>query len=260
MPYLKIATWNVNSLRVRLQHVLDWLFVNQPDILALQEIKVLDTHFPHDAFQGTGYHVYASCQRAYNGVALLCKQEAAQFVKDLPAFEDSQRRLLAATIQDYRIINVYVPNGYQVGSEKYLYKLNWLHAFANFLEAELKMHSNVIVLGDFNIAPADIDVHNPTLLEGKVLCSEAERHAFSVLLSKGLKDSFRELYPFESGFTWWDYRLYAFKRKMGLRIDHILTSFDTLKNVRKCHVDTQPRSLDRPSDHAPLVAEIEIIS
>lgn len=254
LPF-KIATWNVNSLRVRLPHVLAWLEKVKPDMLALQELKMPDEDFPHDAIREAGYVAAVSGQKTYNGVAILSRTESKDKITDFSGFEDHQRRVLAVTIGDIRVINLYVPNGESVGSEKYQYKLNWLSQLDVFLRNELKKHPKMIVLGDFNIAPAEIDVHDPKAWEGNVLFSVPERKAFQTVLEIGLVDCFRQLSPTEPGYTWWDYRLNAFKRKMGLRIDHILASTALLSSCQTCYVDTTQRALERPSDHAPVVAE-----
>lgn len=255
MTTLKIATWNVNSLRVRLPHVLTWMKDVQPDVVALQELKLPDEEFPFDAFTEIGYQAICSGQKTYNGVAILSRTQATDCVKDFPTFDDHQRRVLAVTIDDVRILNVYVPNGQFVGSEKYDYKLHWLKNFDLFLKSELKTYPKMIILGDFNIAPEEIDVHDPKLWDGKVLFSEPERKAFRETLQVGFKDCFRALSPEAQEFTWWDYRLNAFKRKMGLRIDHILASTALFPSCQTCYIDPAPRKWERPSDHAPVIAE-----
>lgn len=254
----RIATWNVNSLRVRLPHVLDWLTAVQPDVLALQEIKLSDPDFPIDAVNAAGYTVVFSGQRTYNGVAVLSKKEGAEIIKDIPGLDDPQRRVLGVTIDGIRILNLYVPNGERVDSEKYRYKLNWLEKLELFLKAELKKHQKIIVLGDFNIAPADIDVHDPKRWQGQVLCSEPERAALQGILTAGFTDCFRLKTPLEQAFSWWDYRLNAFNRNWGLRIDLILASSALAGSCSRCYIDKTPRALERPSDHAPVVAEFEV--
>jgi exodeoxyribonuclease-3 len=255
---MKIATWNVNSLRVRLPHVLDWIGAHQPDVLALQEIKMPTEDFPADAFQAIGYHTIASGQRAYNGVAVISRMPMSDEVTDFPSFDDHHRRVLAVTIQDVRVLNLYVPNGQSVGSEKYEYKLEWLKNLDLFLKEEVKRFPNMVILGDFNIAPEDIDVHDPQRWENSVLFSKPERKAFTDILHVGFEDCFRKLSPDAPGFTWWDYRLNAFKRKMGLRIDHILATKVLSAACKKCEVDTAPRAWERPSDHAPVMAEFQL--
>ncbi len=255
MSSFKIATWNVNSLRVRLPHVLTWIADVQPDVLALQEIKMPDDDFPLAEIQAAGYHVVVSGQRTYNGVAILSKNTASDAIKDIPELDDHQRRVLAVTIGDTRILNIYVPNGESLSSEKYLYKLNWLHKLDLFLKNELKKFPKMLVLGDFNIAPKPIDVYDPDQWEGSVLYSDKERQAFQDMLQVGFKDCFREMMPTEQAYSWWDYRMNAFKRNMGLRIDHILASTELSAQCVKCYIDKIPRSWERPSDHAPVVAE-----
>lgn len=255
MSTFKIATWNVNSLRVRLPHVLTWLKEHQPDVLALQETKLPDADFPVDALTTADYTVIFSGQRTYNGVALLSRQKPKDIVTDIPGFSDEQRRVLGATVGDVRIFNLYVPNGQSVGSDKFQYKLNWLQALTHYITAQMAIYPKLILLGDFNIAPETIDVHDPKLWEGQVLFSQPERRAFQALLSLGLVDCFRHLSPNEQQFSWWDYRLNAFKRKMGLRIDHILAS--KALHPSECVIDSAPRSWERPSDHAPVSAVFE---
>ena len=254
---LKIATWNVNSLRVRLPHVLDWLASAQPDILALQETKTPDADFSIEEIQQAGYHVVFSGQRTYNGMAVISREVGKDIITDLPGMNDPQRRVLALTIGQYRIINLYVPNGESVGSEKYLYKLEWLSKLEAFLKEELKNHPNIIILGDFNIAPEDRDVHDPAEWIGKVLCSDLEREALQRIIQLGFSDCFRLTEQVEKSFSWWDYRMNAFKRNRGLRIDHILTSAPLTKKCKNCSIDKGPRGLERPSDHTPVIAEFD---
>jgi len=251
---LSIATWNVNSLRVRLPQVLDWLAAHQPDVLALQETKLNDPEFPVEALAMAGYQVVYAGQKTYNGVAILAREPLQEVVTDLPGLDDSQRRVLAATVGEVRVLNLYVPNGQAVGSDKYRYKLDWLDHLHGFLGEELQRHPQLVVLGDFNIAPEDRDVHDPTLWAGKVLCSEPERAAFRRLLETGLVDTFRQFEQPAETFSWWDYRAAGFRRNRGLRIDHILASQGLAARCRSCTVDRAPRKLERPSDHAPVVA------
>lgn len=252
---MKIATWNVNSLRVRLPHVLDWLAAEQPDVLALQETKLTDEQFPTNDIESAGYQCVFSGQKTYNGVAVLARHALHDAVTDLPAFDDPQRRLLAVTCNGIRVVDVYVPNGSEVGSEKYAYKLEWLERLTDLLADELRRHKRLVVLGDFNIAPEDRDVHDPEAWRGKVLCSDAERTAFARLVDLGLCDSFRRLSPETGEFSWWDYRMNGFRRNLGLRIDHILTSAAMERDLTGCRIDKGPRALERPSDHAPVLAE-----
>lgn len=258
MKTFKIATWNVNSLRVRLPHVLEWLGSENPDVLALQETKMPDDVFPFEQIQEAGYQVVFSGQKTYNGMAVLSKQVGSGVVKDIPELEDHQRRVLAVTIGDVRVLNLYVPNGESVVSEKYQYKLNWLDKLKKFLQHELQQHEHMIVLGDFNIAPESRDVYDPKAWEGQVLFSEPERAEFQSLLQMGLKDCFRLYEQTEKSFSWWDYRLNAFKRNMGLRIDHILASGKMAQNCVRCVIDKAPRGWERPSDHTPVMAEFTL--
>lgn len=258
MHRVKIATWNVNSLRVRLPHVLAWLAENEPDVLVLQEIKMLEENFPFAEFEKVGYLALVSGQKTYNGVAILTRSPYVDPLTDLPNFVDPQRRLLAATINGIRIVCVYIPNGESVGSEKYQYKLTWLNHFNEFLKAQLLTFPNMLILGDFNIAPENSDVYDPKQWEGHVLFSDAERAAFQSILQLGFVDCFRMHSPHEKEFTWWDYRLNAFKRNMGLRIDHILASQACAVSCLQCYIDKTPRTWERPSDHVPVVAEFQI--
>jgi exodeoxyribonuclease-3 len=251
----KIATWNVNSLKVRLPQVLDWLKAMKPDVLALQETKLLDVNFPLAEINQAGYEVVYSGQPTYNGVAILSRSISSDVITDIPKLEDPQRRVLGVTLGDMRIINLYVPNGESVTSEKYLYKLNWLHQLQQWLADELKQHPKLIVLGDFNIAPENQDVYDPDAWAGQVLFSDKERAAFQALCSLGLVDCFRLQSQPEKSFSWWDYRMNAFKRNRGLRIDHILASSKLSLHCQRCYIDKSPRASERPSDHAPVVAE-----
>ncbi len=252
---MKIATWNVNSLRVRLPQVLDWLEREQPDLLAVQETKTADADFPAPAFAEAGYHAVFSGQKTYNGVAIISKGAAEDALTDPANLEDPQRRILAATCGDIRVINLYVPNGSEVGSDKYAYKLDWLDKIRSFIAAELGRHPRLVALGDFNIAPEDRDVHDPEAWREKILCSTPERQAFQDLLNLGLNDAFRLFEQEEASFSWWDYRAAGFRRNLGLRIDHILVSPALREACRSCRIDKSPRKLERPSDHAPVVAE-----
>ncbi|HLF97003.1 MAG TPA: exodeoxyribonuclease III [Methylococcaceae bacterium] len=254
---MKIATWNVNSLRVRLPQALDWLDAQQPDLLALQETKLTDPDFPGEEVAARGYLSLFSGQKTYNGVAILSREPGSEVLVDLPGLEDPQRRVLAATFGAVRLVNFYVPNGSEVGSDKYAYKLDWLEKAAAFLAAERARHPRLAVMGDFNIAPEDRDVHDPEAWREKILCSTPERDAFRTLLALGLQDAFRLFEQPEDSFSWWDYRAAAFRRNLGLRIDHILLSPELASRCRSCIVDKAPRKLERPSDHAPVVAEFD---
>ena len=255
---MKIASWNVNSLRVRLPQVLEWLETAQPDLLGLQETKTVDKDFPLEDIHAAGYEVIYSGQKTYNGVAILSKQAGADIITDLPGLDDPQRRMLAATYGDVRFINLYVPNGSEVGSEKYAYKLDWLAKLHDYLANELKQFNKLVIVGDFNIAPEDADVHDPEEWKGSVLVSEPERAALQKLLDLGLVDTFRLFEQEEKVFSWWDYRAAAFRRNRGLRIDLILAS-KAMQNVCSLSaVDKEPRKLERPSDHAPVIANFDI--
>ncbi len=255
---MKIATWNVNSLRVRLPQVLDWLAREAPDVLCLQETKVTDEEFPAEALRGVGYHVVFSGQKTYNGVATLTRIPVTDAVVVLPDGDGIQKRFLAATVNGVRVVNVYVPNGEAVGSDKYTYKLAWLRALTVFLATELERYPRLVLLGDFNVAPEPCDVHDPKRWEGKVLFSEPERAAFQALIGIRLVDVFRSFPQAEKSFTWWDYRLNGFARNWGLRIDHILCSPALAAECRSCRVDVEPRRAERPSDHAPVMAEFDL--
>ncbi|WP_208321257.1 exodeoxyribonuclease III [Thiohalophilus thiocyanatoxydans] len=257
---MTVASWNVNSLRVRLPQVLDWLATNRPDLLALQETKLQDAHFPVAELNAAGYNVVANGQKTYNGVALLSRQplQAEEVARELPDFDDPQRRVLAATCGDLRVINLYVPNGAEVGSDKFRYKLDWLDALTAYLQQQRERYPNLVVVGDFNIAPEDRDVHDPQAWQGSVLVSEPEREKFRQLLALGFKDSFRLCDQSEGAYSWWDYRAAAFRRNLGLRIDHILVSDNLADRVMGSTIDTAPRKLERPSDHAPVVATVQL--
>ncbi|MHB1239911.1 MAG: exodeoxyribonuclease III [Gammaproteobacteria bacterium] len=252
---MKIASWNVNSLRVRLPHVLQWLATEQPDILGLQETKLADPKFPAAELEAAGYHVTYSGQPTYNGVALLSRRAPNDVLSDIPGAEDPQRRILAANCDGMRVWNLYVPNGQSVDSDKYAYKLAWLERVTAQLRVELARHPRLVVMGDFNIAPEDRDVHDPEQWRGQVLCSAPERVAFQALLDLGLCDTFRRFEQEPGIFSWWDYRMAAFRRNLGLRIDHILASPVLCGGCTGSRVDPTPRGWERPSDHAPVVAE-----
>ncbi len=251
---IKVATWNVNSLRVRLPHVIEFIKKHQPDMLALQEIKMENANFPQNAFDELGYQAIFNGQKTYNGVAILSKKPAQEIIHQLPDFADEQKRVLASTIDNIRIINLYVPNGSALDSDKYQYKLNWLNACTHFLSQELKQHENVVVCGDFNIAPADLDVYDPKAWIGQVLVSEPERAVFQQWLDLGFKDTFRQFHADGKHYSWWDYRAAAFRRNLGLRIDHILATPALAACGLNCEIDIEPRRLEQPSDHAPVIA------
>lgn len=251
---MKLATWNVNSLKVRLQQVQGWLDEQQPDVLCLQETKTEDGNFPLNELQQAGYQVVFSGQKTYNGVAIISKTAAADVQYGLPNFEDAQKRVIAATVDGVRVVCVYIPNGESVDSEKYRYKLAWLAALQAWLKDEMQRYPKLVLLGDYNIAPEDRDVHDPVAWAGKVLCSEPERAAFKGLQQSGLRDAFRLFEQPEKSFSWWDYRMMGFRRNHGLRIDHIMLSAAVACTA--CGIDKAPRKLERPSDHTPVWADI----
>lgn len=253
---MRIASWNVNSLRVRLPQVLDWLAQHQPDVLAVQETKLVDADFPVAELTAAGYHCLYSGQKTYNGVAILSKQPGEDVLTDLPDLHDPQRRILVAGFGKVRLVNLYVPNGSATGSDKYAYKLDWLTKVAGFLREEIARYPQLVVLGDFNIAPDDRDVYDPATWHEKILCSTPERQAFQQLLAVGLKDSFRLFEQAAASFSWWDYRAAGFRRNLGLRIDHILLSAPLAARCTAAGIDRAPRALERPSDHAPVMAEL----
>lgn len=255
---MKIASWNVNSLKVRLPQVLQWLESEKPDIIGLQETKLTDELFPRDEIEAAGYRVLFSGQKTYNGVALLSREEATDPITDLPGLDDPQRRVLGATVNGVRFLNLYVPNGQEVGSDKYAYKLDWIEKLQAHVRAQLEIHENVVIVGDFNIAPEDRDVYDPAGWADSVLFSPPEREAFRRLLDAGLADAFRLFEQEEKIWSWWDYRMGAFRRDMGLRIDHILVSSALAKSCTACRIDRAPRTWERPSDHAPVVAEFSL--
>ena len=255
---MKIASWNVNSLKVRLPHLLQWLAEAQPDIVALQETKLEDTKFPRDELLAAGYHTVFAGQKTYNGVAILARTEPTDVVTDIPGLEDPQRRILAATIGGLRVVDLYVVNGKAVGDEKYAYKLDWLAKVRNFLASEIERHPQLVVLGDFNIAPDDRDVHDPVGWGEDILCSPPERAALKAITDLGLHDSFR---LFEQGgehYSWWDYRQAAFRRNMGLRIDLILIGEALKAAATAAAIDRTPRRWERPSDHTPVTLDLDI--
>jgi len=254
----KIATWNVNSLKVRLPHVLQWLETESPDVLALQETKSIDENFPIEAINEAGYQVSYIGQKTYNGVATLCKSTIETLATNLPDYDDVQRRVLAINNSNVTILNLYVPNGSEVDSDKYRYKLEWFSKLHPFIKQLQTNNDRLIILGDFNIAPEDEDVHDPKEWEGSILVSQAERDEFKKLLSHGLKDCFRLFDQEEKTFSWWDYRAAAFRRGRGMRIDHILASNTLSDSCCACYIDKAPRKLERPSDHTPVVAEFKL--
>ncbi|HMH66535.1 MAG TPA: exodeoxyribonuclease III [Pinirhizobacter sp.] len=255
---MKIASWNVNSLKVRLPHLQQWLGESQPDIVALQETKLEDSKFPVDEIAALGYRSVCSGQKTYNGVAILARGEITDVVTDMSGHDDPQRRILAGTIDGIRVVNLYVVNGKAVGDEKYSYKLDWLARMRDFLSAELTRHPKLVVLGDFNIAPDARDLYDPVAWGEDILASPPERAALKAITDLGLTDSFRIFEEDAGHFSWWDYRQAAFRRNMGLRIDLILIS-DALKSLASAAaIERTPRTWERPSDHTPVVLELNV--
>ena len=252
-----LATWNVNSLRVRLEQLKVWLSANPVDVIALQETKVHDETFPHEEIRALGLKSIVCGQKSYNGVALLSRTEASDITYGIPGWDDTQKRVLTATVEGVRIVDVYVPNGQSVGSEKYIYKLGWLGALKTHVRNELDKHARLIVLGDYNIAPEDQDVHDPKTWEGNVHVSAPERAELRELLGIGLCDLYRKFQQPVASFSWWDYRMGGFRRNHGLRIDLILGSSAIARQCVGCRIDKTPRSWERPSDHAPVIAEFD---
>jgi exodeoxyribonuclease-3 len=253
---VRLATWNVNSLRIRLPHLLDWLARVQPDVACLQETKTEDASFPAAELRAAGYEAVFCGQKSYNGVAILARTPPLDVQHGIPAFADDPKRVIAATVGNVRVVCIYAPNGQSPESEKYAYKLKWFEALAGWLSEELARRPRLAVLGDFNVAPEDRDVHNPKRWEGKIHVTEPERAAFRRLLQVGFADAFRLFEQPEKEFSWWDYRLMAFQRGWGLRIDEILLSPELARECAACTIDKAPRSLERPSDHAPVIAEL----
>lgn len=251
---MKIATWNVNSIKVRLPHLLDWLASNQPDALCLQELKCEDRAFPLAEIEAAGYRAVFNGQKTYNGVAILTRSEATEVTRDIPGFADEQKRVIAATVDGVRVVCGYFPNGQAVGSDKFAYKLSWLTALTDWLREELQRHPKLVLAGDYNIAPEDRDA-TPEW-QDEIHVSEPEREAFRALLGLGMTDAFRLFEQPEKSYSWWDYRMMAFRRNVGLRIDHLLVSAPLVPQVTACVVDKAPRKLERPSDHAPVVLSL----
>ena len=253
---MKLATWNVNSLKVRLAQVLQWLAENPTDVLCLQETKTVDEKFPQAEIEAAGYHVVFSGQKTYNGVAIISTLPMTDVVRNNPLFEDEQQRLIAATIDDVRVVCAYVPNGQSLDSDKYQYKLRWLAGLQTWLAGECVKYPSLALLGDYNIAPQDRDVHDPAAWVGQVLVSEPERLAFDDLIALDLVDAFRMFEQPDKLFSWWDYRQMAFRRNMGMRIDHILLSKPLAARCTTCIIDKAPRKWEQPSDHTPVVATL----
>ena len=255
-PTMKLATWNVNSLSVRLPQVLDWLIANPVDVLALQELKMTDDKFPHAAFSDAGYHAQWFGQKTYNGVALLSRTPATDVLKNIPGFDDDMARVITGTVGDVRVIGAYFPNGQEPGSDKFEYKMEWLTALRRWVKDELAAHPKLVLMGDYNITFDDADVWDPEGLRDTIHCTEEERYHLRALIASGLHDSMRLIAQPAKNFSWWDYRDFGFKRNRGLRIDHILVSNGLKPTVQSCKVDKTPRKNERPSDHAPVVVEI----
>ena len=257
---MKIATWNVNSLNVRLPHVISWLTENQPDILCLQETKQVNEKFEHDAFSAIGYHSYHNGQKTYNGVAIISKKELNNINFNLPNFEDPQKRIISGILtnnnESVYIVSAYIPNGQAVDSDKFIYKMNWLNKFSEWVEKLTKKYDEIILTGDFNIAPEDNDCHDPDAWIGQNLVSPGEREAFKNILKIGFHDSYRKINPDLKEYSWWDYRMAGFRRNLGMRIDHILVTTKMVPNITHSYIDKKPRKLERPSDHTPVVTEI----
>ena len=260
---MKLATWNVNSLKVRLPQVLDWLASSQADVLCLQELKLTDDKFPVAELEAAGYASFFTGQKTYNGVAILVRRglegldvDPDSVVRNIPGFEDPQQRVIAATVSGIRVISAYFPNGQAPGTDKFAYKLRWLAALQSWLRDELTRHPKLALLGDFNIAPEDRDVHDPKAWEGQNLVSPEERTAFAELRALGFSDTFRLFDQADKLYSWWDYRMLGFRRNAGLRIDHILTSPALTPQVVASSIDKVPRGWEQPSDHTPVVAEL----
>jgi exodeoxyribonuclease-3 len=253
---VRIATWNVNSLKIRLPHLLDWLASHEPDVMCLQETKTEDANFPLAEIQAAGYQAVYCGQKAYNGVAILARSALTDIQHGIPDFRDDPKRVIAATAGDLRVLCLYAPNGEAPGSDKYAYKLRWYSALTRWLTNEVRERPNLAVLGDLNIAPEARDVHDPKRWEGKIHFSEPERAAWRRVVDVGLADAFRLFEQPAKQFTWWDYRLLAFQRGWGLRIDHILLSPQLAPKCSACTIDVEPRKRERPSDHAPVIAEL----
>jgi exodeoxyribonuclease-3 len=250
---MQLATWNVNSLSVRLPQVLDWLAANPVDVLALQELKMTDDKFPHAAFTEAGYHAQWFGQKTYNGVALLSRTPATDVVKNIPGFDDDMARVIAGTVCGVRVIGAYFPNGQEPGSEKFEYKMEWLKGLRQWVKAELEAHPQLVLMGDYNITFDDDDVWDPVGLKDTIHCTEEERYHLRALVALGLHDSFRLFEQPPKSYSWWDYRDFGFRRNRGLRIDHILISNALKEKATACVVDKTPRKNERPSDHAPVV-------
>jgi exodeoxyribonuclease III len=253
---LKLATWNVNSLAVRLPQLLDWLAANPVDAIVLQETKLTDDKFPQAEIAAAGYRASWFGQKTYNGVALLSRDEALEPVRNIPGFDDKQARVIAGTVNGLRVIGAYFPNGQAPDSEKFVYKMRWLDALRAWVASELAAHPQLVLMGDFNIAPEDRDVYDPVAWAGQIHCTPQEREQFRQLVALGLHDAFRLFEQPPKSWSWWDYRNLAFRKNQGLRIDHILVSEALKPRVAACVIDKLPRKNERPSDHAPVLVEL----
>ena len=254
---MKLATWNVNSLSVRLPQVLDWLATNPVDVLVLQELKMTDDKFPFEAFAQAGFRAHCFGQKTYNGVALLSRSEATDVVRNIPGFSDDMARVISATVDGVRVVGGYFPNGQAPGSDKFEYKMEWLGALRRWLREELAAHPELLLMGDFNITFDDLDVWDPQGMHEQIHCTEEERYHLRALIALGLHDSLRLFDQPPKSYSWWDYRDFGFRRNRGLRIDHILVSTALRPRVRACVIDTTPRKNERPSDHAPVIVELD---
>lgn len=253
---MKLATWNINSLTVRLPQVLDWLAANPVDVLALQELKLTDDKFPFEALSQAGYHAQCFGQKTYNGVALLSRTPATDVVKNIPGFSDDMARVISANVDGVRVIGAYFPNGQEPGSDKFEYKMSWLKGLRDWVRDELAKHPKLVLMGDYNITFDDADVWDPVGLKDTIHCTEEERYHLRALQALGLHDAYRLFDQPEKSYSWWDYRNFAFPRNRGLRIDHILVSSALKPLVRSCVIDKAPRKNERPSDHAPVIVEL----
>lgn len=255
---MKLATWNINSLTVRLPQVLDWLAAHPVDVLTLQELKLTDDKFPFDALAQAGYTAQCFGQKTYNGVALLSRIPATEVVRNIPGFTDDMARVISATVNGIRVIGAYFPNGQEPGSDKFEYKMSWLKGLRDWIRAELLIHPKLVLMGDYNITFDDADVWDPVGLKDTIHCTEEERYHLRALIALGLHDAYRLLEQPEKSYSWWDYRNAAFRRNQGLRIDHILVSATLKPLVKSCVIDKAPRQNERPSDHAPVVVELQV--
>ncbi|MEN9373055.1 MAG: exodeoxyribonuclease [Pseudomonadota bacterium] len=260
MPSMKFATWNVNSLTVRLPQVLDWLAANPVDVLALQELKMTDDKFPHIALEAAGYHAVCFGQKTYNGVALLTRTPALDVVRNIPQFADDMARVISGTINGVRVVGAYFPNGQEPGCDKFEYKMEWLTAMRRWLKTELETYPELVLMGDFNITFDADDVWNPAELEGGIHCTEEERFHLRSLIAMGFSDSFRLFPQPPKSYSWWDYRDFGFKRNRGMRIDHILITKALKNRATACVIDKAPRKNERPSDHTPVILTLQSTS